>query len=288
MHLFFIIIFSLVQGLAELLPISSSAHVILVEKLLGLNPTSPEMTFLLVMLHTGTMFAVLTYFWPRWEKILSKENKYRGDFIKMVIITTVATGILGLGIQKLIEKVFLKGTKNAAIENIFGNNWIIGIALGAVGILIIISGLLKSHGRKMLDPGKMSDSPVKDSLIIGIVQGLALPFRGFSRSGSTISLALLCGMTYDNAEVFSFSLSIILTPAVILREFLRLHSASGYIIKASFFHGVLGMIFSFFAGLIAIKWLTAWLEKGRWWMFGIYCLIFSSAILVLTGLKILV
>ena len=67
MSLVKILILAMVQGAAELLPVSSSAHVIVMEKLLGLDPTSPEMTLLLVMLHTGTMFAVICYFWNFWK-----------------------------------------------------------------------------------------------------------------------------------------------------------------------------------------------------------------------------
>ena len=63
-----IIILGLIQGATELLPVSSSAHVIVAEKLMRLDPTSPEMTFLLIMLHTGTMFAVLVYFWKAWRQ----------------------------------------------------------------------------------------------------------------------------------------------------------------------------------------------------------------------------
>src|SRR5471032_283050 len=62
-----ILILGLVQGAAELLPVSSSAHVIVAEKLMGLDPAAPELTFLLVMLHTGTMFAVIAYFWRDWR-----------------------------------------------------------------------------------------------------------------------------------------------------------------------------------------------------------------------------
>jgi undecaprenyl-diphosphatase len=68
-----------VQGLAELLPISSSAHVIVIEKLMGLNPSSPTMTLLLVMLHTGTMFAVIVYFWKRWRAAFSKVARVRAS-----------------------------------------------------------------------------------------------------------------------------------------------------------------------------------------------------------------
>ena len=63
-----VIILAIVQGLAELLPVSSSAHVVVAEKLMGLDPTSPQMTLLLVMLHTGTMFAVIVYFWNQWKR----------------------------------------------------------------------------------------------------------------------------------------------------------------------------------------------------------------------------
>ncbi len=68
MPIFKVIILAIVQGLAELLPVSSSAHVVVAEKLMGLNPSSPQMTMLLVMLHTGTMFAVIAFFWNKWKE----------------------------------------------------------------------------------------------------------------------------------------------------------------------------------------------------------------------------
>ena len=69
MPIFKVIVLAIVQGLAELLPVSSSAHVVVAEKLMGMNPSSPQMTLLLVMLHTGTMFAVIAYFWKTWKEI---------------------------------------------------------------------------------------------------------------------------------------------------------------------------------------------------------------------------
>ena len=73
MPLLKVIILAIVQGLAELLPVSSSAHVIVAEKLMGLDPSDPAMTLLLVMLHTGTMFAVIVYFWRQWNDTFFKE-----------------------------------------------------------------------------------------------------------------------------------------------------------------------------------------------------------------------
>ncbi len=68
MPIYQVIVLAIVQGLAELLPVSSSAHVVVAEKLMGLDPSSPQMTLLLVMLHTGTMFAVIAYFWKQWKQ----------------------------------------------------------------------------------------------------------------------------------------------------------------------------------------------------------------------------
>ena len=84
-----ILILGLVQGAAELLPVSSSAHVIVVEKLMGLDASSPEMTFLLVMLHTGTMFAVIVYFWNAWRLSYFSSAEVFWKTAKQVIVATV-------------------------------------------------------------------------------------------------------------------------------------------------------------------------------------------------------
>ena len=73
---------AVIQGAAELLPVSSSAHVIVAEKLMGLDPTAPEMTLLLVMLHTGTMFAVIFYFWQSWKESFFSSRRVFIDSVK--------------------------------------------------------------------------------------------------------------------------------------------------------------------------------------------------------------
>src|SRR5947208_6515167 len=103
-----IAILALIQGAAELLPVSSSAHVIVVARLMGRDPSSPEMTFLLVMLHTGTMFAVLYYFWPRWRKLLAADGARPANRLHlplMVVLATAVTGVVGLGLLFRIERV---------------------------------------------------------------------------------------------------------------------------------------------------------------------------------------
>src|ERR1700735_5764422 len=90
-----VVILAVVQGLAELLPVSSSAHVVVAEKLLGLDPSSPPMTLLLVMLHTGTMFAVIVYFWRQWLNTYFRSGPAFKAFALRVIIATVLTAVIG-------------------------------------------------------------------------------------------------------------------------------------------------------------------------------------------------
>ncbi|HEY5039585.1 MAG TPA: undecaprenyl-diphosphate phosphatase, partial [bacterium] len=105
MNLFQIILLACLQGLAELLPVSSSAHVIVAEKLMGLDPTRPEMTLLLVMLHTGTMVAVLVYFGGNWKRNYFQTPVKTWVFLKQLAVATLATGALGLLLKVFIEKV---------------------------------------------------------------------------------------------------------------------------------------------------------------------------------------
>ena len=115
-----IFILGLVQGAAELLPVSSSAHVIVAEKLLGLDPSAPKMTFLLVMLHTGTMFAVIVYFWRSWRVSYFSDWATFRRTLANVVVATVATGAVGLTLQQLIERVFLSHHgESAEVERLF-------------------------------------------------------------------------------------------------------------------------------------------------------------------------
>ncbi len=288
MNLIQLMILAVIQGLAELLPVSSSAHVIVAERLMGLDPGSPEMTFLLVMLHTGTMFSVLIYFWPRWRRVLapagvtadSAGRSGATHFLKMILVATACTGILGLGLKLIIERLVLEGMlgyPHGEVEHLFRNLPLIAAALLAVGVLIIAAGA----GEDQSDRSGLS---LRHSAMIGTVQGLCLPFRGFSRSGATISTALFCGIRRDLAEDFSFALAVVLTPPVILLELRRLlkasglHGVTGTSFTALMLPGVLGMVGSFLAGLVALRWLSAWLERGRWRYFGYYCVFFSAVV----------
>lgn len=284
-----IILLAIVQGLAELLPVSSSAHVIVAEKLIGLDPTSPQMTLLLVMLHTGTMFAVIAYFWRMWMGTYFSSGRTFGKFLVQAVWATFLTGIVGEALKVLIERTYFHGAPKAQIEMLFGQLQIVAPALFAVGILILASGLVER--RQQATGFKSSAAPLdmRQAGWMGLLQGLALPFRGFSRSGSTISIGMMTGADKQTAERFSFALAVILTPVVDAMELHRLvkaahaSAATGAPINlhASIVSSLLGAVFSFIAGLIALKWLSSWLESGKWHWFGIYCLLASGVVFYL-------
>jgi undecaprenyl-diphosphatase len=268
-----------VQGVCELLPVSSSAHVIVAERLMGLDPTTPAMTFLLVMLHTGTMLAVIGYFWDTWRTRYFSSAAAFWDFARSLALATVCTAVVGFGLMLLIERVILRGEAKAEVEQLFGNLTLIAAALASAGVLIIVSGLrtAAADARRSVESG--------DAIWIGMVQGLCLPFRGFSRSGATISTGLLRGLNKDLLENYSFALAVILTPPVIAREGYRLLRGTHGDVLAGATIGMLwpsliGAALSFAAGWLSLKWLSRWLEHGRWHLFGYYCLFAAAGVFV--------
>ncbi|HTW48034.1 MAG TPA: undecaprenyl-diphosphate phosphatase [Acidobacteriaceae bacterium] len=310
MSVFKVLILAIVQGLAELLPVSSSAHVVVAEKLLGLDPSAPDMTLLLVMLHTGTMFAVIAFFWRQWKRTYFVSKDAFKRFVVRAVWATALTAVIGYPIIHVIEhheqKQILTSAEHstvvpctygkADVEALFSRLDIVAPALFAAGILILIAGM-KERGKSPLAGMSYERAASRSGENVtfrqagwmGAVQGLCLPFRGFSRSGATISTGLLSGAERTRAERFSFALAVILTPPALAREGWRVwraahdatpgcHPAN---LHASISAGVLGMILSFVAGIAALRWLSSWLENGRWYWFGIYCIIASAGVFYL-------
>ncbi|HZL37289.1 MAG TPA: undecaprenyl-diphosphate phosphatase [Tepidisphaeraceae bacterium] len=277
-----IILLSIIQGAAELLPVSSSAHVIAAAKLMGLDPSSPPFTLMLLMLHTGTMFAVIVYFWRAWKRAFFSSREVFEGFVQNILIATAITGVLGLALKFIIEGYMHHrhpGAQKAEIEQLFKHLELLAGALAAAGVLILYAGLASRHG-----PGR-DNITTSDSIAIGAIQALCLPFRGFSRSGATISVGLLRGIGKARLEEYSFALAVVLTPPLVAWEALRLvrHRAKDAVPIGlhDFTPSLIGMGFSFIAGLIALKVLSKLLEKGQWWVFGVYCLFAAGGVFAL-------
>ena len=248
---------------------------------MGLDPTNPEMTLVLVMLHTGTMFAVIFYFWNSWKMNYFSSRKELWNFCKMILVATAFTGAIGLALKSFIERFVFSNVPHGEVELLFGNLPLIAISLAVVGLLIIYAGVYGDRSTKSAVLG------FKETSWVGAVQGLCLPFRGFSRSGATISVGLMIGISKVKAEEFSFALAVVITPPIIMREALRLLKAHPVFLadKVSlvslFYPSLMGMGFSCISGLLALRWLSRWLEKGEWQLFGFYCLGASGIVFLL-------
>ncbi|MDE3110959.1 MAG: undecaprenyl-diphosphate phosphatase, partial [Acidobacteriota bacterium] len=220
-----------------------------------------------------------------------------------------------------IEKVMMRREPHAWVEQLFNRLDLIAGALAVAGVLILIAGVVENRRAQTGGPaapgngpgaGIASNPPESGSPAsraasttgvlekrrimqtsaaheltpaqyswIGAIQGLCVPFRGFSRSGATISTGLLLRVARRTAEDFSFALAVVLTPPADARELWRLyqaqhHQLAGVLPAAS--ASVVGMILAFCAGLLALRWLSRWLETGRWHLFGIYCIAAAVAV----------
>ncbi len=228
------------------------------------------------MLHTGTMFAVIVYFWRPWRDTCLQSRVAFKRFAAFVALATALTGLIGEAIVKTMERTAFSGVPHAEIEDLFSHLELVAPALALAGVLILLAGIVEKR-KSARSLTQTNDLNATEAAIIGAVQGLCLPFRGFSRSGATISTGMLLGVAKSRAESFSFALAVVLTPAVVVRETIRLvhaeHATGPAAFAAAAFPSLLGAVFAFLAGLIALKWLTRWLEGGRWYLFGIYCLI---------------
>jgi undecaprenyl-diphosphatase len=279
-----IIILGIIQGATELLPVSSSAHVIAAEKLMGLDPSSPQMTFLLIMLHTGTMAAMIVYFWRDWRRtFFASPEQFAAAAVRVALATAVSAAVF-LAVELVLKKTLLANRPGADLEDLFANLRLLA------GALVVGGALITYAGYRTRGPAAVPEQPVSptSALGIGLAQGFALAFRGFSRSGATISVGMLMGVRRRVCEEFSFALAVVITPPGIAREFHRFakaraaeHAAVGPLSLAT--PGLLGMALSFGAGLLALRWLSGWLENGRWHYFGFYCFAAAAAVYALAA-----
>ena len=155
MPVFKVLILAIVQGLAELLPVSSSAHVVVTEKLLGLDPSAPEMTLLLVLLHTGTMFAVIAFFWRQWKRTYFVSADAFKRFVVRAIWATALTAVIGYPIIHVIEhhqraQILATAASSTTVacsygkgdvEALFSRLDFVAPALFAAGLLILWAGM---------------------------------------------------------------------------------------------------------------------------------------------------
>lgn len=264
------IIVGIVQGLTEFLPVSSSAHLIFTQELLGIN--QPGIAFD-VLLHLGTLIAVVGYFFKDIVEMIKAffsslldifRGKFRENFKKdpykklawMVIIGTIPAGIVGLLFDSEIEAIF----QSITIPAFF---------LLITGILLYVSQRLNVGNRDIKNSG------IKDSIIIGIGQSLAI-IPGLSRSGTTIASGLLVGLDKEFAAKFSFLLAV---PAIIGATVTQLDGITSGL-GANLLPYLLGFLAALISGYLAISILLKLIREKSLDIFAFYCWIAGAFILL--------
>lgn len=246
------IILSVVQGITEFLPISSSGHLAVLQ--IFWQIPDPSVVFS-ALLHFGTLGAILIVFYQEIIKILQKRN---WKLIKLIIIGTIPAAIFGFFFQSIIEAQF------SSLK-------FIGFSFLITALFLILTKFLKIIPKYL----NIEDLTYFDALIIGIAQTVAL-FPGISRSGLTISTGLLRKLKPEIAYKFSFLLAVpvILGAFVLQIPNLIQQGQNNYLIY------VIGALVSLLTGIISLKILERILKKGKLYWFSLYLVILSMIILI--------
>ena len=270
------IILGIVQGLTELLPISSSAHLNLFPWLFNWGEMSPSFD---VALHIGTLFAILVFFFYDWialikggyKQVVKKEKSTEGKIFWYIVIATIPAGILSLVLDKISEKLIEVASNTLKIEQLLVEMILIAIALIVMGIILYIVD------KKSKSDIKYKDITLKQSVLISISQAIAAAFPGVSRSGITMTVGRKMGIDRESVAKYSFLLS---TPIVAAAA---LYEMKHFVFDLSFFVGV---ITSFIVGLFVIKFLLNYLKKGSFKIFAIYRVVLGIIILAICFIRL--
>jgi undecaprenyl-diphosphatase len=247
----------LVQGLGEFLPISSSAHLVLVPWLF--NWEDPGLTFD-IALHFGTLIAVAIYFWKDWLRLFSKgftdAKSTDGRLFWYLVFATIPGALIGFALEKKAETVFRSPVLIAVM-------------------LILLGAILYWADRKSAKKTEINNITLRTSLLIGISQALAV-IPGVSRSGITMTTALLLGLTREAATRFSFLLSApIIFGAAVVKLPSVISSPAG--ITSGF---IIGMVVSCLTGLAAIGFLLRFVQTKTFLPFAWYRFILGALVII--------
>lgn len=260
------IILGIIQGIAEFLPISSSAHLIIFRDLFGIGTGLSDnlnLTFDLA-LHFGTLLSIAVFFFNDFINMIKKGftkgiKDDQGKILWYLVIATIPAGIAGVLFEDVIENA------------VRGNFLIIALALAIMGIIIYLTD------RYSLDKRTIKKMTMKDAFLIGCSQVFAL-VPGFSRSGTTIAAGRLLGINREDAAKFSFYLSAPVVCGALLLELLD--STVWSLILANLGTFILGIVISFVTGLLCIKYLLKYLQKHNFKIFMIYRLLLAIAVIL--------
>ena len=244
------IILGIIQGLTEFLPVSSSGHLEIFKVILGDNKLPNESLLMTVILHFATACSTIVVFKDDIKDLIlglfSFEKNDSFWFSVKIILS-------------MFPAVFVGFLFESEIESLFNGNLII------VGSMLILTGALLF----LADKAKPSEKKISlsSSLLVGIAQAIAI-IPGISRSGATISTAVILGIDKENAAKFSF---LMVVPLIIGKVIKDITSAETIVNNESIFPLIIGFVFAFITGMIACKWMIKLVKNSKLKYFSIYC-----------------
>jgi undecaprenyl-diphosphatase len=263
MHPLTALVLGVVQGISEFLPISSSAHLALLERFF--NVAGGGLSFD-ILLHVGTLVALVGYFFRDWLEMAhsfifpSRYNRPQRRLLFFLIIAVIPGAVAGVLLQKQAETIFREPAR-------------IALLLGGVGLLLVVAEKIAPH-RRHLD-----EITFKDALLIGLSQALAI-MPGVSRSGITMTTGLFLGLNRRSAAHFSFLLA---TPIIAgaglhhIPKWLK-ETSSG---ELTLLPAVVGFLAAVLSSYLTIKYLLRFLQRHTFVPYAVYRLLLAAVILLL-------
>ena len=280
------IILGLVQGLSEFIPISSSAHLIIVPWLFGWDDRVLDSLSFDVALHLGTLLALLWFFAADWVRLIRAgvasivERKIGDDVDRrlawLIVIGTIPGGITGVLAETAVEQLFHQPNASVAPTAMI----VMAVIIALLGALLFVAERIARHVRGM------KDLTLKDSIAIGVAQAFAI-FPGVSRSGSTITAGLFLGLERETAARFSFLLSAPIIAGAGAKSLLNIYSSfkAGQIAQSELILFPVGFIAAAISGYFCIRFLLRYLQKNSTDVFVYYRWALAALILVVAVLR---
>ena len=259
------ILFGVVEGITEWLPISSTGHMILLDKFVKLKVSPEFLDLFLVVIQLGAILAVVVIYWNKLIPLSTKHglhiSRRKCKMWVKIIVASIPAGVVGI----LWDDVFTK---------YFYNYQTVAIMLILVGVVFII--IERSNKNKIAKIDSIDDISYGQAFLIGVFQMIAAIFPGTSRSGSTIVGSLMLGISRTAAAEFTFFLAV---PAMFGGSAIKILKYSGGFNSAEVALLAIGMIVAFVLSIIAIKFLMSYIKKHDFKVFGWYRIILGIAVI---------
>lgn len=249
-------VLGIVQGICEFLPVSSSGHLLIFERILGTDTEGADL-FLGVMLHAGTLLASLLFFAPRIVRLLRTDRKR----VFLVLLATVPAALAGMLLGDAVDAVF------------FGGEWLWAAFLATSLLLFAASHKIKRGG--LLRPLN-----TKTALAVGAAQAMAV-IPGLSRSGTTFAAGVLCGLSREDSAEFSFLLGIPVVAGAVLSECIKAATGTAVVSAISWQALAAGTLCAAVTGYFALRLTMRVAVSGKMRGFAVYLLVLSAALLLL-------